>query len=167
VIISLLAAMDEDGGIGKDGRLPWHLTDDLKHFRRLTDGHHVLMGRRTYGSIGGPLPGRTMIVLSRDPNYTSKEAFVATSFEDALDYATFRQEKELFVIGGAQIFEQALPMADRFYRTLVHTTVEADVFFPAFDEDQWELLEEKGFQAGGKNDFAFTIQTLQRIHNGR
>ncbi len=167
MIISLLAAMDEQGGIGKDGRLPWHLTDDLKHFRRLTDGHHVLMGRRTYASIGRPLPGRTMIVLSRDPNYTSREVFVASSFDDALDYANFRRESELFVIGGAQIFEQALPMADRFYRTLVHTSVDADVFFPEYDESEWELVAAKDFDAGGKNDHAFTIQTLHRIHNGR
>jgi dihydrofolate reductase len=167
VIISLVAALDERGGIGYQGGMPWHLSDDLKHFRRLTEGHHVLMGRRTCATIGGPLPGRTMIVLSRDPNYTSKEAFVAVSFEEALDYAEFRQEEELFVIGGAQIYALALPLAQRFYLTRVHAEVEVDTYFPDWEPEQWKLVDELDFEAGPKNDFAFTIQTLERIQERR
>lgn len=166
MIVSLLAAMDARGGIGKDGQLPWRLSDDLKHFRRITEGHHVLMGRRTFDSIGGPLPGRTMIVLSRDRSFVSEIAFVATSFQEALDYAEFRGETELFVIGGAEVFAQALPLAARFYLTRVKADVDADVFFPQFDESEWELVAERKFEAGHKNDHAFRIQTLQRIHKG-
>lgn len=167
MILSLVAALDERGAIGYQGGMPWHLSDDLKNFRRLTDGHHVLMGRRTHAGIAGPLPGRTLIVLSRDPNYTSNEAFVASSFEEALDYADFRGESELFVIGGREIYAQALPVAQRFYLTRVHATVEADVYFPDWDQSQWRLIVERHFEAGPKNDHAFTIQTLERIQELR
>lgn len=167
MIISLIAALDERGAIGYQGGMPWHLSDDLKNFRRLTEGHHVLMGRRTYAGIGGPLPGRSMIVLSRDPNYTSTEAFVATSFEEALDYAQFRNEDELFVIGGREIYALALPLAQRFYLTQVRANVEADTYFPEWDESQWAVVEERQFDAGPKNDHAFTIQILERIQENR
>lgn len=167
MILSLVAALDQRGAIGKDGRLPWHLSDDLKHFRRLTDGHHVLMGRKTLASIGGGLPGRTMIVLSRDVEFESEVAFVARSAEEAIEYARIRREEELFVVGGREIYALALPLAQRFYLTRVHTTVEADTYFPDWDEGEWTLVQERHFEAGPKNDHSFSIQTLERIQELR
>lgn len=160
--ISLIAAIDERGGIGKDGRLPWHLTDDLKNFRRLTMGHHVLMGRKTYQSAEGKMPGRKLIVLSRDPKFHPADAQVVASLDAGIQLARAPGEKELFVIGGAQVFTQALPLADRFYLTRVRTDADCDVFFPEFDETQWSLVEQKDFVAGGKNDHDFSISLLEK-----
>ena len=167
MILSLVAALDQRGAIGKSGKLPWYLSDDLKHFRRLTDGHHVLMGRKTFSSIGGGLPGRTMIVLSRNADFASDVAFVARSLEEAIEYAQFRREEELFVIGGREIYALALPLAQRFYLTRVQATVEADTYFPDWDEGEWRRVEERHFEAGPKNDHAFSIQSLERIQELR
>jgi len=163
VIISILAAVDERGGIGRDNRLPWHLSDDLKHFRRLTMGHHVLMGRKTYQSSAGKMPGRKLIVLSRDARFQPEDAQLAASLEEGLALAREAGERELFVIGGAQVFTQALPLADRFYLTRVHADAGADVFFPEYDAAEWREISRQGFTAGPKNDHPFTIIHLERI----
>ena len=143
MIITLIAAIESSGGIGKDGSLPWHLTDDLKHFKRVTMGHHLLMGRRTYESIAGKLPGRQLIVLSRDVNFQASGAQVAPSLEEGLRLAEAAGENELFVIGGAEVYESAIPLAKRFYRTRVHAEVETDTEFPEFNEDDWNRSEER------------------------
>lgn len=163
MIVSLIAALEARGGIGWDRGVPWHLTDDLKHFKRLTMGHHVLMGRKTYESVAGKLPGRKMIVLSRDKTFAPPEARVAGSLEAGLELAREAGEQELFVIGGAEVFAQALPIADRVYLTRVRAEVECDVFFPPFDLDQWHRLGGDEFKAGGKNDYDFDILHLERI----
>jgi len=165
VIIALIAAIDEAGGIGKDGGLPWHLSDDLKNFKRLTMGRHLLMGRKTYETVAGKLSGRNLIVLSRDPEFAAEDALVAHSIEEGLSVAREKGEEELFVIGGAEIYSQALPLATRFYRTRVHAQVETDTFFPNYDEDQWQVIEAIEIEQGDKNDWPFTIETLQRITN--
>ncbi len=162
MIISLIAAIDEAGGIGKDGGLPWHLSDDLKYFKRLTMGHHLLMGRKTYESIAGKLKGRPLIVLSRDENFSSEEAIVAHSLEDGIRIAEEAGEEELFVIGGAEVFSEVLSDANRFYLTRVHATVNADTQFPEFEKSKWREMESESFDAGEKNDFAFTISRLER-----
>lgn len=162
MIITLIAAIEAGGGIGKDGSLPWHLTDDLKHFKRVTMGHHLLMGRRTYEGIAGKLPGRHLIVLSRDANFQASDAQVAPSLEAGLRLAEAAGESELFVIGGAEVYERAIPLAQRFYRTRVHAEVETDTQFPEFDEGDWSLLESEAFEQGGKNDWGFVIEHLQR-----
>ncbi len=162
MIISLIAAIDEANGIGKDGSLPWHLSDDLKHFKRLTMGHHVLMGRKTYESVAGKLKGRNLIVLSRDEAFAADEAEIAHSLEDGIRIAEEAEEEELFVIGGADVFAQALPIAQRFYLTRVHSIVETDTKFPDFEESEWKLLDSVTYEAGGKNDHKCTISGMQR-----
>lgn len=162
MIITLIAAIEADGGIGKDGSLPWHLTDDLKHFKHVTMGHHLLMGRRTYESIAGKLPGRQLIVLSRDANFQASDAQVAPSLEEGLRLAEAAGENELFVIGGAEVYESAIPLAQRFYRTRVQAEVETDTEFPELNEDDWNVLESEAFEQGGKNDWSFIIERLER-----
>jgi dihydrofolate reductase len=162
LIISLIAAVDERGGIGRGGRLPWHLSDDLKNFRALTLGHHVLMGRKTYRSAQGKMPGRKLMVLSRDTDFRADDAITYPDLEAAVAAATAAGEDELFVIGGAQVFAQALPLAARFYLTRVFVDADCDVFFPEFDISEWKLTEQRDFVAGEKNDFGFSILRLDR-----
>ena len=162
MIISLIAAMDEANGIGRDGQLPWHLSDDLKNFRRLTMGHHLILGRKTFDSIGTLLPGRTLIVLSRNPDFSAEGTLSANSLEEALTMARKFGEEEVFVIGGAEIFALALPFADRFYLTRLYNEVEVDTRFPEFDISEWEELSSESFEAGPKNDYAYTVLNLQK-----
>ena len=162
MLISLIAAVDRRGGIGRDNRLHWHLTDDLKHFRRLTMGHHVLMGRKTYQSAGGVMPGRKLIVLSRDLSFQPVDAQVAGSLEAGIQLAETAGEPELFVIGGAEVFRQALPLVQRLHLTRVHADAGADVFFPPLDMDEWQIKEQTEFPAGPKNDYPFTILLLEK-----
>ncbi|UYN88791.1 MAG: dihydrofolate reductase [Anaerolineales bacterium] len=162
MIISLIAAVDEHGGIGRNGRMPWHLSDDLKHFRALTLGHHVLMGRKTYATVAGRLPGRKLLVLSHNPAFRADDALVLPSFEAAEAEARAAGEEELFVIGGAELFALALPLAQRFYLTQVKTVADCDVFFPEFSMDEWKLQSQQHFAAGNRNDHDFTIYELTR-----
>lgn len=165
MIISLIVAMDRQRGIGLEGGLPWHLSSDLKRFKTLTMGHHLIMGRKTYESIGKPLPGRTMIVISRNPDYTAEGCIVVPSLEEALVRARLEGQEEVFVIGGGEIFQQILPMADRIYLTEVHAITEADVFFPDFSLDGWQVLESSFVPSGPKDDFDSTYKLLERVDN--
>jgi dihydrofolate reductase len=163
MIISLLAAMDEQDGIGQDNRLPWHLSTDLKRFKALTMGHHILMGRKTYESIGRALPGRVNVIITRSPDYQAEGCVIAHSLREALSIAELAGESEAFVIGGGQIFAQALPLADRIYLTRVHTVSEADVFFPTFDESSWSIKEASEISADESNDFPSSYEVLEKI----
>lgn len=162
MILSLAAAVDQKGGIGRDNRLPWHLSDDLKHFRRLTMGHHVLMGRKTYQSSQGKMPGRKLIVLTRSADFTASDAQIVSSLDGGIQLALDAGETELFVIGGAQVFAQALPIAQRLYYTEVHADANADSFFPQLDRAQWREISRQDFPAGPKNDYSFKILNLER-----
>ena len=162
MIVSLIAAMDRRRGIGKDNQLPWRLPADLKRFRELTTGHHIITGRKTFESIGKPLPGRTTIIITRNQDYSAEGCFVVHSLADALALAGSRGEQEVFVIGGAEIYAQALPQADRLYLTLVDVEVEANAFFPAFDKKDWILVEEQIFAKNEQNSIATTYQVLKR-----
>jgi dihydrofolate reductase len=133
--LSLIAAVAANGVIGRGGALPWHLPEDLKRFKALTLGHHIVMGRKTYESIGRLLPGRTTVIVTRQRDYAAPGAVVAASIEDAITRCT--GDDEVFVIGGAQIYQAALPIADRLYLTEVMADVEGDTHFPAFDRRQW------------------------------
>jgi dihydrofolate reductase len=154
--------MDERRGIGKDGGLPWHLPADLKRFKATTMGHHLIVGRKTYESIGRPLPGRTTIVLTRDPDFHPAGCLIAGSLEEALELARQRREDEVFVIGGAQVYAAALPLADRIYLTQVHAAFEADVFFPEFDPDEWAVTESLEHPVDEENPLAFAFTVLQK-----
>lgn len=162
MIVSLIVAMDQNRGIGYQGRLPWHLASDLKRFKSLTMGHHVLMGRKTYESIGRALPGRVIFVVSKDPLYQAEDCVVVQSLEEGLHHARDRGEEEIFVIGGGEIFVQSLPYANRIYLTLVHTSTTADVFFPAISPDEWIEDVSNFHPAGGGDDFDHTFIELHR-----
>jgi len=154
--------MDEERGIGKDNQLPWRLSSDLKRFKTLTMGHHLIMGRRTFESIGRPLPGRQTIIVTRNPNYRAEGCQVVHSLDDALALAERQGDSEAFVIGGAEIFAQALPIADRMYLTRVHTIVEADTFFPEFEAGEWETRETSHHPQSKRDQVAHTFRVLVR-----
>ena len=162
MIISLIVAMDQDRGIGYQGRLPWHLSSDLRRFKSLTMGHHLLMGRKTYQSIGRPLPGRVMVVVSKNPFFQADGCVIVHTIAEGLDFARQNGEDEVFIIGGGEIFSQMLPSADRIYQTLVHTTTTADVFFPRINPIDWEEIESIFQPAGQGDDFAHSFVVLNR-----
>jgi len=162
VIVSLIVAMDEKGGIGKDNRLPWHLPSDLKRFKKLTMGHHLLMGRKTYETIGKPLPGRVMIVVSRKKDYFPKDCTVVNSLEEALHFAEDSHETEVFIIGGGEIFHQAIGLADKIYLTTVHADVDTDVLFPKIDQYQWELTDSDYSSQNEKDEYRSDFKILIR-----
>lgn len=161
VRVSLIAAMAENRVIGVNNTLPWRLPADLKHFRRLTTGHHVIMGRRNYESIGKPLPDRTNIVVTRNPDYRAPGCLVKHSLEDAL--TAVRGDPEIFVIGGAEIYRQALDRADRLYLTLVHARIQGDTYFPPFDEKLWRETGRERHEPDEKNLHACTFLVYDRI----
>lgn len=130
MILSLIVAMTEERVIGKDNKLPWHLPEDLKRFKKITMGHPIIMGRKTFESIGRPLPGRENIILSRDPAFRVEGVKTVTSFAQALEAC---KTEEAFVIGGSAVFAEALPMAERIYLTLIHRHFEGDCYFPPID----------------------------------
>jgi dihydrofolate reductase len=165
VKISLIVAMDEKMGIGKNNHLPWYLSDDLKRFKALTMGHHIIMGRKTYESIGRLLPGRTMVVVTRNLEYEVAGALVANSLPRALEIVEKRNESEVFIVGGAQIFAEALQIADRIYLTRVHAIVDADVFFPELDQDIWIEQESSFVDANEKNEYPMSFVVLVKDSN--
>ena len=148
--LSLIVAVDEEGGMGANNRLPWHLPADLAHFKKITLGKPIIMGRKTYESIGRPLPGRLNIVLSRN-NLEMPGITVVASLDEALRLT--QDVPEVMVIGGAEIFELALPQATSLYLTQVYHVFKADVFFPEFDEAAWELQDSELRPADAKNKY--------------
>ncbi len=163
--VSLIVAMALNRVIGREGALPWHLSADLKRFRKLTTGHAILMGRKTYDSIGRPLPKRRSIVISRSADYQPDGVETAGSLEDALSLVG--NDAEAFVIGGGTIYELALPLADRLYVTLVETEVDGDAFFPEIDLSQWSLAGDEPHVADEKNDwpYRFLIYDRETTHD--
>jgi dihydrofolate reductase len=154
--------MDERRGIGHEGRLPWRLSTDLKRFRELTMGHHIIVGRKTFESIGKPLPGRSMIVVTRDPDYQAQGCATAHSIAEAIERARAAGETELFICGGAEIYAQTLDVAERIYLTRVHADCDADTFFPEFDRDEWAEASSEPHAADEKNEYPFTFSLLVR-----
>lgn len=160
--LTLIAALDDERGIGKGGKLPWHISADLKRFKRLTTGHPIIMGRKTFESIGKPLPERTNIVITRDESLNAPGCVVAHSLKDALAAAeTAPGSDEAFVIGGAEIYALALPRADRLELTLVSGTHRADAFFPEYADRFKVVSEESGREAGVSYRFV-TLQPVDR-----
>jgi len=160
VIVSLIYAQAENGVIGLRNALPWHLPADLRHFKELTLHHTIVMGRRTWESIGGALPNRRSIVVSRRGFRPPPDVDIATTIEEAL--ARCVGESEVFVIGGAQLFAAALPLADRIYRTLVHAAVEGDVTFSPLSDDEWEIETVERREADDRNPHPLSFQRLRR-----
>lgn len=159
--ISIIAALAANGVIGRDNRLPWRLSADLKRFKALTMGHHLVMGRKTFASIGKPLPGRTTIVITRDADFRADGIQVAHSIDDALALA--RSDDEVFVAGGAEIYQQVLHLADRMYLTRVHADVEGDATFPEFDDvTEWRLDDVEHREPDEKNEHPFSFLVYDR-----
>lgn len=159
--LSLIVAMTRSGVIGRAGGLPWRLSSDLKRFKSLTMGHHLLMGRKTYESLGRPLPGRTSVVITSQPSYQSADGVLASSsLDDALQMA--KADNETFVIGGGQIFELALPLADRMYVTWVEGEIPGDTFFPAVNLAGWQLVHSEPVPADAKNEYDTTYCIYER-----
>ena len=152
--------MSKNRVIGRDGTLPWKLPEDLQFFKNTTMGKSVVMGRRTYESIGRPLPGRTNIVLSRK-NYRAPGILSAPNLEDAINQVrTLHGDlAQCFVIGGAEAYAQSLPMADKLFCTLIEEEIEGDTFFPEIDFEKWVLLTEKSFQSDERHEYPFVIRT--------
>jgi dihydrofolate reductase len=155
MIVSLIVAIDEDNGIGKDNKLPWHLPADLKHFKTLTTGHTIVMGRKTFDSIGKPLPNRRNIIISRQQDLAVEGTEVVQSLPEALNLC--EDENEIFIIGGAQIFKYAMPLANILYLTIIHHTFEADTFFPEIDQKNWIEEQRTKYRSDDKNNYPYTF----------
>jgi dihydrofolate reductase len=158
--ISLIAAMGKDRELGFGNKLPWHLPDDLKRFKALTKGHAVVMGRKTYESIGMPLPERKNIIVTRDINYSAPGCLVVHSIEEALSAAG--DDKEIFIIGGGEIYALALPLANKMYLTFVDVKIKANVFFPDFDESEWRVTKTESHERDLKHEYPFVFKIFER-----
>jgi dihydrofolate reductase len=163
-LVSLIVAMDRDRVIGAGGRLPWHIPEDLKRFRQLTLGHHVIMGRKTWQSIGRALPGRTNIVLTRQPGFRAEGVQVVSSLEDALRLAA--GDAEVFVIGGGELYAQALPLADRLYITEVRGEFAGDTWFPEPPAGAWQEVSREHHAQAGAGYSGFDYVVLERASRG-
>ena len=161
--LSLLAALSTNNVIGRDNEVPWRLSTDLKRLKAMTMGHHVIMGRKTYESVGRPLPGRTNVVITRQESYAPEGVTVVHSLEDAVRIAARAGDDEAFILGGAEIYAQAMHRADRMYLTRVHAEVEGDTWFPDFDDvSEWHLIDAEHFDADEKNEYPFSFLTYER-----
>lgn len=158
-MVSIIVAVAENGVIGDKNALLWHISEDLKHFKALTTGHPVVMGRRTYESLGRPLPNRRNVVVTRQ-EIALPGCEVVHSLEEAL--ALFPSDEEVFITGGAQIYAEALPLADRFYLTRVMHAYEGDTRFPAWDESAWRLVRSESFPSGREYPWPFAFETYER-----
>lgn len=160
-MISLIWAMDENRVIGSYNKLPWHLPEDLKFFKRVTMGHPIVMGRKTHESIGKPLPGRENVIITRDRQYRSEGCTVLYSIDELLDFAS-KTDNEVFVIGGAEIFKEIISHADRLYLTMIHHQFEGDTFFPTFHIDEWELESREMGEKNEKNPYEYEFLIYKR-----
>lgn len=163
MILSLIVAAAENNVIGRDNALIWHLSDDLKRFKRLTTGHAVLMGRKTFESIGKALPRRRNVVISRNPDFRAPGCEHAGSPEAALKM--LQEEEEVFVIGGGSVYRELWKRADRLYLTLVHTLAEGDVSIPAVIPAEWRLVARQDFKAGERDDFDYSFLDYRRTES--
>lgn len=170
-MLSIIIAFAQNRVMGRDNQMPWHLPNDLQYFKKMTMGKPMIMGRKTYESIGRPLPGRPHIIVTRDANYQPPNANdkvqVVTSFDAAVEAANALLEElgteEIMVIGGAEICKFALPVADRFYLTEVHAVVEGDILFPEFDRSQWQETSRENHAASEGNPYDYSFTVLERF----
>lgn len=164
MIRTFIVAMAENRVIGKDNQLIWHMPNDLKFFKQKTTGHYVIMGRKSYESMGKPLPNRLNIIISRNREYAVEGAMVVHSLKDALDFAEQQKQKEVFILGGGEIYRQAFEkkLVDKIYLTEIKDTFEGDTFFPEFNEDEWKEIEREEYQADHLNPHDYAFVTLVR-----
>ena len=161
--ISLIAAMARNRAIGIDNRLPWRLPADLKRFKALTKGHTLVMGRRTFESLNGPLPWRTTIVVTRREDYAPEGVLVAHSLEEALERARKEEAEEIFIAGGEEIFRQGFLLGDRLQLTYIDQDFPGDTFFPEFDSSAWRLVEREDHAATEEIPFAYSFLVYDKL----
>ena len=155
--ITIIAAIANNNALGKDNDLIWHLPADLKRFKKVTSGHHIIMGRNTFESIGKPLPNRTTVIITRNKSYTIEGCVVVNSLEEAVNQS--KEDEHVFIIGGAQVYKQALEnnFVDQLDITEVHQDFDADVFFPEIDKSTWEEIAREAFEADEKNKYNYSF----------
>jgi dihydrofolate reductase len=159
-MITMIAAAGQNNELGKDNDLVWHLPDDFKRFKQLTTGHFIIMGRKTFESFPKPLPNRTHLVITRNPNYQKEGAVVVHSIDEALLRSS--ADEQPFIIGGGEIYTLGMPVADKIELTRVHGSFEADTFFPEIDRDTWELISEVHHKKDERHNYSFTYETWVR-----
>lgn len=160
--ISIIVAVAKNNLIGKKNSLPWYLPADLKHFKAITMGHYILMGQNTYASIGKPLPGRSTIILSNDPDYKQVGCVVVNTPEEAIKTAEKSGEKEFMICGGGQVYKTFLPLAHKIYLTRVHHKFDGDIFFPKLNIKEWKVISEESHEPDEKNPFAYDFLILEK-----
>lgn len=167
ICISLVVAAAENGVIGRNNELPWHLPKDLGYFKQVTTGKVVLMGRKTFESIGRPLPNRTNIVVTRQPAFVAEGTIIVQSLQQGLatanEIAYSQGDDELMVIGGAQIYMESIAAANRLYLTRVHADVEGDAYFPAIEDEEWREVKRESHGADSKNPYGYSFVILDRV----
>jgi len=159
-MITLIAAVAENNALGKDNQLLWHLPDDFKRFKNITSGHHIIMGRKTFESFPKPLPNRIHVIITRQKDYQPEGCLIVDSFAKAISVCP--KDEELFIIGGGEIYNQSIEMADKLDITRVHHTFDADTFFPEIDLTKWKLTSEEYHPKDEKHRFDFTFETYLR-----
>lgn len=159
-MISVIVAVAQNGVIGADNKLIWHIPEDLKRFKAITSGHPVVMGRKTFESLGRPLPNRTNVVVTRNPHYFAEGVTIADSLGEAI--GMFPNSEEVFIIGGAEVYRQAMDIADRFYLTEVYADYEGDTHYPEWNRDEWELVSEEHHERGEKYPYPFAFLNYAR-----
>ncbi len=159
--LAIIVATDEQGLIGRDNDLPWRLSADLQHFKRVTMNKPIVMGRRTHESIGRPLPGRQNIVITGSRDFQASGCDVVHSLEEAL--ALCQGQEEVMIMGGASLYQQTLPLADKLYLTLVHARLDGDTWFPDWSSDEWDCVSREDHPADEKNDYDYSFLSYQRI----
>lgn len=172
MILSIIAAMGKNNEIGKDNKLLWHLPADMKHFKEITSGHSVIMGRKTFESIGHPLPNRRNIVITRNKDYINSQVEIVNSLEEALrlvslehgrNFEENQDEVEVFIIGGGEIYKQALDKANKIYLTQIDQSFDADTFFPNINTDTWEKISEERHEPDEKNLYVYEFIEYRKL----
>jgi len=158
--ITLIVAASENNAIGKDNQMLWHLPDDFKYFKRNTVGHSIVMGRRTFESIGKALPERRNIVVTRNQDWVVEDVDVANSIDDVMKYC--RDEREIYIIGGANLYKQTLPLAEKILLTRVHTVINGDAYFPELSEEEWRLSHQEYHAKDDRHAYDFTFEVWER-----
>lgn len=161
-MITIIAAIARNNALGKNNKLIWHLPADLKRFKNITNGHHIIMGRKTFESLGKPLPNRTTIIITRNKNYKVKDCIVVNSLKEALEKAN--ADENPYILGGAEIYKQAMNLADQLDVTLIHQEFQADAFFPEIDKSIWKESFREDFKANEKNKYDYSFVRYKKIN---
>ncbi|MBK9961935.1 MAG: dihydrofolate reductase [Saprospiraceae bacterium] len=161
-MISAIVAMNPDGLIGDQNKIPWHLPADLKYFKKITLGHHILMGRKCFDSIGKSLPGRKNIVVTKNPTFIVTDCIITNSIEEGILIAQQNKEEEMFIIGGGEIYRQSMHLVNKLYLTMVQFNGSGDVFFPQIDYNEWSLISDEKHTSDDKNNYDYSFLIYKR-----